>query len=158
MTTNSSQSPHRRQRAIRCTLPLVLVAALTLPVACSKKQPQQEIPPRPVKVAAAIEKDIPLYIENFGNLVSPNNVNIVSQVTGKILSVHFAEGDAVKKGDLLFSIDPREYQADLDKSKASLEACPGRPEVEKRDLRSEQAADREEADLPAGLRHLSVRR
>ncbi|MFH1039012.1 MAG: efflux RND transporter periplasmic adaptor subunit [PVC group bacterium] len=122
MTTSSYKSPDRRHRIIRQTLPLIVVAALALTAGCSKKQPQQEIPPRPVKIAAAIEQDIPLYIENFGNLVSPDDVNIVSQVTGKILSVHFREGDEVKKGDPLFTIDPREYQADLDKSKASLEA------------------------------------
>lgn len=122
MTTIIKISPHRPSRRGVLLLALILISAFLLPVGCKKKKPIQETPPRPVQVALAFEKDVPLYIENFGNLASPHDVNIVSQVTGKIESVHFAEGDEVKKGVLLFSIDPREYQATLAKSKASLEA------------------------------------
>lgn len=85
-----------------------------------KKPPKQEIPPRPVQVARAVQKDAPVYIDSFGTLTSPNNVDITSQVTGKIMEVHFKDGDEVSQNDLLFTIDPREYQADLDKAEASL--------------------------------------
>lgn len=85
-----------------------------------KKQKPHEVPPRPVQIAQVIQKDAPTYVDSFGFLTSPHDVNIVSQVTGKILDVHFEEGDEVASGDLLFTIDPREYQADLDKAKASL--------------------------------------
>ncbi len=96
--------------------------ALTLPAfsGCGKKKPAPPTPPRPVQVAKAFTKDVPVYLENFGNLVSPNDVDIVSQVAGKIAAVHFSEGDEVKEGDLLFSIDPREYQASLDRARAAL--------------------------------------
>lgn len=103
-------------------------AAFLLPLApillalfgCAKEQPAPEIPPRPVQAAAAVTRDVPIYLENFGNLVSPRSVDIVSQVTGKILEVHFEEGTEIEKGDLLFTIDPREYRAALDRARASL--------------------------------------
>jgi len=98
------------------------IPVLFLTTGCSKKQEAQEIPPRPVKVATAVAKDVPVYIDTFGTLATPNNVDIIAQVTGKIKSVHFTEGDDVKKGALLFTIDPKEYEADLEKSQAALAA------------------------------------
>jgi len=97
-----------------------LILALTFFPGCGKKPPAPPVPPRPVQVAKALTSDVPVYLENFGNLVSPHDVDIVSQVAGKISAVHFSEGDEVKEGDPLFSIDPREYQAALDRARAAL--------------------------------------
>ncbi|MDP8237334.1 MAG: efflux RND transporter periplasmic adaptor subunit [Candidatus Erginobacter occultus] len=99
---------------------LLLVLTLLAFPGCGKKPPAPPVPPRPVQVAQAFTSDVPVYLENFGNLFSPNDVDIVSQVAGKIAAVHFSEGDEVKEGDLLFSIDPREYQAALDRARAAL--------------------------------------
>ena len=74
--------------------------------------------PRPVQTAVAIQKDVPFYIEAFGNLAALVNVDIKSQVTGKILQAHFKQGQRVAEGDLLFSIDPAEYKAAVDKAQA----------------------------------------
>ncbi len=109
----------RRRSRPPVGLPLLVLTLLAFS-GCAKKKPAPEIPPRPVRVTQAFTKDVPVYLKNFGNLVSPNNVDIVSQVTGKIAAVHFSEGDEVKEGDLLFSIDPREYQAALDRARAAL--------------------------------------
>jgi len=98
------------------------IPVIFLTVACSKKQAAQEIPPRPVKVAIAFKKDVPVYIDTFGNLATPNNVDIICQITGKIKEVHFKEGDEAKVGDPLFTIDQKEYEADLAKSRAALAA------------------------------------
>ncbi len=98
-------------------LPIVLLLA-----GCSKKQETQEIPPRPVKVATAITKDVPIYIDTFGTFAAPNNVDIICQATGKIKEVYFKEGQEVKADTPLFTIDPKEYQAELSKSKAALAA------------------------------------
>jgi multidrug efflux system membrane fusion protein len=87
---------------------------------CFKNKPQQEIPARPVETALSIQKDATIYIESFGNLYSPNNVDIKSQVTGEIKEIRFKEGQEVAKGDPLFVIDPSSYQAALDKARASL--------------------------------------
>jgi multidrug efflux system membrane fusion protein len=100
---------------------LYLIVIVFLSIAgCSKKEVKHEIPPRPVETAVADQKDVPIYIDSFGSLTSINNVDIKSQVTGKILDAHFKEGDMVKKGDLLFSIDPSEFKANLDKAVAAV--------------------------------------
>jgi multidrug efflux system membrane fusion protein len=98
---------------------IVAIAALSLR-GFLKKKPHKEIPPRPVETALAIEQDAQYYIDSFGNLYPPNDVNIIAQVTGEIKEVNFVEGSEVKKEDLLFTIDPSPYQATLDKARAAL--------------------------------------
>jgi multidrug efflux system membrane fusion protein len=78
------------------------------------------MPPRPVQTTFAVQRNAPIYIDSFGNLVPPQDVNIQAQVTGEIKEVHFTDGQEVKKGDLLFIIDPSPYQAELDKAKAAV--------------------------------------
>ena len=85
-----------------------------------QKKPSAEIPPRPVETAIAFAKDSPVYLESFGNLYSPNDVDIESQVDGKIKEINFTEGSDVKKGELLVTIDPAPFQAALDKARAAL--------------------------------------
>ncbi|MFH1799347.1 MAG: efflux RND transporter periplasmic adaptor subunit [Candidatus Omnitrophota bacterium] len=80
------------------------------------------MPPRPVQTAVAFQKDVPSYIEAFGNLAALVNVDIKSQVTGKILQANFTQGQRVAAGDLLFTIDPSEYKAALDKAQATVQA------------------------------------
>ena len=112
---------HRNQICALVFLSAFIPVILLMP-GCSKKQEAPEIPPRPVKVATAITKDVPIYIDTFGNLAAPNNVDIICQVTGKIKEVYFKEGQEVKADTPLFTIDPREYQAELSKSQAALAA------------------------------------
>ncbi|MCK9604339.1 MAG: efflux RND transporter periplasmic adaptor subunit [Candidatus Omnitrophica bacterium] len=107
---------HRRNIIIICFIIAVIFIVKGL---LTKKAPK-EIPPRPVETALAIQKDVSIYIESFGNLYSPNNVDIKSQVTGAIKEVRFIEGQDVKRGDLLFIIDPASYNAALDKARAAL--------------------------------------
>jgi membrane fusion protein, multidrug efflux system len=76
------------------------------------------IPPKPVQTAVTITKDTPIYIESFGTLTPPDDVNIKAQVEGEIKEIHFTDGQDVKKGDLLFVIDPAPYQANLKKASA----------------------------------------
>lgn len=87
---------------------------------CEKKG-TVELPARPVRTAVAVQKDVPYYIESFGNLRALKSVDVKSQVTGQVVEVHFTEGTKVAKGDLLFTIDPRTYKAELDKAQAQLE-------------------------------------
>jgi multidrug efflux system membrane fusion protein len=84
------------------------------------KTPPPHMPPKPVQTAIATAKDSPVYIETFGSIVPPEDVNIKSQVEGEIKEVHFNDGQDVKKGDLLFTIDPSTYKAQLDKAKAQI--------------------------------------
>ncbi len=99
---------------------LLLVSTILLTQGCSGKKPQKEVPPRPVEAGVAIQKDVPIYIESFGNMYPPNDVNIISQVTGQIKEASFKDGDIVSRGDMLFTIDPAPYKADLDKAEAAL--------------------------------------
>ena len=75
-------------------------------------------PVRPVLVAKVISKDAPLYLDEIGTCAAYETVQVQAQVTGKILARHFQDGADVKKGDLLFTIDPAPYQAALDQAKA----------------------------------------
>lgn len=84
-----------------------------------KKTPQAP-PPRPVAVAKVITRDVPLYLDEIGTCAASESVQVQAQVSGQIIARHFQDGADVKKGDLLFSIDPRPYQAVLDQAKANL--------------------------------------
>ncbi|HEY3601271.1 MAG TPA: efflux RND transporter periplasmic adaptor subunit [Chthoniobacterales bacterium] len=77
-------------------------------------------PPRPVMVAKVITKDVPLYLEEIGTCAAYESVQVQAQVSGQIIARHFKDGQDVKEGDLLFTIDPRPYQAVLDSAKADL--------------------------------------
>ncbi len=95
--------------------PLLLFLA-----ACSQKAP--EAPPAPrVKIATVTEATIPIKIDAVGHFVAYNSAEIKAQVEGRLLTVHFQEGSIVQEGDLLFTIDPRTYEADLEKAIADLE-------------------------------------
>src|SRR5213595_4368564 len=75
-------------------------------------------PVRPVLVAKIIIKDVPLYLDEIGTCAAYETVQVQAQVSGQIIARHFQDGADVKKGDLLFTIDPRPYQAALDQAKA----------------------------------------
>ncbi len=73
-------------------------------------------PVRPVLVAKVISKDVPLYLDEIGTCAAYETVQVQAQVSG--LARHFQDGADVKKGDLLFTIDPRPYQAALEQAQA----------------------------------------
>src|SRR5262249_47338700 len=75
-------------------------------------------PARPVLVAKVISKDVPLYLDEIGTCAAYETVQVQAQVSGKILARHFQDGADVKKGDLLFTIDPAPFQAAFDQAKA----------------------------------------
>ncbi|MGE3954893.1 MAG: efflux RND transporter periplasmic adaptor subunit [Parachlamydiales bacterium] len=77
-------------------------------------------PPPPVKVAAAVSKSVPYVIRNVGYIEAWNTVNILPQVSGQIVGIHFNEGQIVRPGDPLFTIDPRIYQAELGEAEGAL--------------------------------------
>jgi membrane fusion protein, multidrug efflux system len=74
----------------------------------------------PVTVAKATQKNVPVEIQVIGNVEAYNTISVKAQVTGQLTEAHFKEGDYVKKGDLLFNIDPRPLRAALDQAKANL--------------------------------------
>jgi multidrug efflux system membrane fusion protein len=75
----------------------------------------------PVLVAKATTQDIPVEIHAVGNVQAFSFVSIRSQITGRIVQVHFNEGQEVKAGDMLFTIDPRPFEAELNQLQANLQ-------------------------------------
>ncbi len=112
------KSPNRRIQMV--IIACVAVGGFFLLKGFFQKQPAREIPPRPVETAVAFTKDAPVYLDSFGSLYSLKDVDIKSQVAGQIKEINFTEGAEVKKGDLLFTIDPAPFQAELDKARAAL--------------------------------------
>ena len=89
--------------------------------ACNKKpEANFERPPAPVTVARALARDVPVYIDAVGKTVAREVVSIQPQVSGRITQIHFTDGANVKIGDLLFTIDPRPYQAQLNQAEANV--------------------------------------
>jgi len=74
----------------------------------------------PVAVATVVTRDVPVDIEVIGNVEAYSTVAVKSRVTGPIEKVHFKEGDFVRKGAVLFSIDPAPFQAALSQAEANL--------------------------------------
>src|SRR5437667_2256190 len=73
---------------------------------------------RPASVAQVVAKDVPLYLDEIGTCAAYETVQVQAQVNGQIIERHFQDGSEVKKGDPLFTIDPRPYKAAVDQAKA----------------------------------------
>ena len=98
---------------------VVLLFATSLALfSCNKQTPLPESQPPPVTIAKPVQKEIIEWDYYTGRTAAVENVNITPRVSGYIDNVSFRAGDRVKKGDLLFVIDPRPYQAALDQAKA----------------------------------------
>jgi RND family efflux transporter MFP subunit len=106
----------------------VLIATIALPLlaACGKQQDQAQgpgagqMPPPPVTVATPLVKDIIEWDDFSGRFEAVDKVDVRARVGGYLKSTHFKEGDFVKKGDLLFTIDQRPYQAALRQAEAAV--------------------------------------
>jgi membrane fusion protein, multidrug efflux system len=85
---------------------------------CNQQPPPPASPPPPVTIAKPVLKDIVEWDEYTGRTDAVENVNITPRVSGYIDNITFRAGDLVNKGDLLFVIDPRPYQATLDQASA----------------------------------------
>lgn len=109
-------------------LPLALVG-------CGQKPDSaQQQAPKNVLVTTVKRLDVPVQINQFGRVSSPETVNVKPQVAGRITEVHFQEGQEVKKGDLLFVIDPRPFQADLQQAQGQLKSDEAQLEVNRKNL------------------------
>lgn len=109
----------RRKWVIGAIIGLVGISVLALVVRASKPKPQpQAPPPLEVEVAQVEQRDVPIQREWIGTLDGLVNAEIKAQVTGYLLRQRYVEGSFVRKGQLLFEIDPRPFQAALDQARA----------------------------------------
>jgi RND family efflux transporter MFP subunit len=98
-----------------------VLASLSLS-ACGESQQKQAAPPPPaVTVAAPIKREIVDHDEYVGRFVAVNSVETRARVSGYLDKIHFTDGQVVKEGDLLFTIDKRPFQTALDQAKANLQ-------------------------------------
>jgi RND family efflux transporter MFP subunit len=106
----------------RISIGLVAAVLLVNALGCSNGQVRAAAPPPPpvVEVAPVIQKDVPVQGEWVGTLEGYVNAQIQPQVSGYLIRQDYHEGAFVKKGQLLFEIDPRPFQAALDQAKGQL--------------------------------------
>ena len=110
----------RRPRFWQVIASVILLSS----VGCGKSEQPQARPPE-VEVVRVEQKDVPIWNEWVGTLEGLVNAQIKPQVTGYLLRQTYQEGSFVKKGQLLFEIDPRTFQAALDQTKAQLANAEG---------------------------------
>jgi membrane fusion protein (multidrug efflux system) len=99
---------------------MVLVAAFGLAGCQEEKKAVAPPPPPEVEVAEVIQKDVPVYGEWVASMDGMVNATILAQVQGYLIKQNYKEGDFVKKGSLLFEIDPRPFQAAVDDARAGM--------------------------------------
>ena len=103
----------------------VIVAAVLVVSRLRRNGTAQAAAPVDVEVAQVEQKDVPISSEWIGTLDGMVNAEIKSQVTGYILKKDYTEGSFIKKGQLLFEIDPRPFQAALDQTRGELAKANG---------------------------------
>lgn len=101
-------------------LPSVVALAAVASGCVNKAQQNFERPPAPVTVAPAVAQDVANYLDALGKIVARETVSIQPQVSGRITQIHFTDGANVRKGQLLFTIDPRPFEANLKQAQANL--------------------------------------
>src|SRR6266487_4535355 len=119
---------------------------------CHKSTPPPPRPPPPVTANQPAQREVVEWDEYPGRLEAVEMVEVRARVSGYLQSIHFTDGVEVKKGDLLFVIDPRPYQAELDRARANLNQAQTRLELAKNEweraerLLKSKAISEEEAD------------
>src|SRR5256714_9035565 len=96
--------------------------AVSLSTGFTNKAAQQGFarPPAPVTVAEALMQDVPNYIDAIGKTVAREVVSIQPQVSGRILKINFTDGANLRKGELLFTIDTRPFEANVRQAQANV--------------------------------------
>ena len=97
------------------------LAALVLLTACGDNRYVAPPPPK-VTVMTPQQKTVTLYLEATGNTAAVNSADLVARVPGFVQAINYQDGDLVKKGTLLFTIEPEPYKLKLEQAQASEEA------------------------------------
>jgi multidrug efflux system membrane fusion protein len=99
---------------------VILICVLHLFASCAKKQEPVKKPPVAVTVGTVAQKTAPVRLTAIGNVEAVSTIQVKSQIGGLLQKVHFREGQDVAKGALLFTIDPRSYEAQVKQAEANL--------------------------------------
>ena len=120
-------------------------------MACSKAEPPPPPPPE-VEVTTAIQKDVPIYVELVGSTLGSEDIEIRARVEGYLAAMSFTEGAFVKKGQVLYRIDPQPFEAALAQAQANLSTAKARLEKTDNDvarykpLAAQKAVSQQELD------------
>jgi len=118
---NVKRKSRRDYRAFGAMLPvLILVVCAGCKKSGVRAGSAANLPAPLVTVAEAKAQDVPRYLDEIGRNVAFESVNVTPQVAGRITERHFQDGENLKKGHLLFVVDPRPYRAQLDSAQANL--------------------------------------
>jgi multidrug efflux system membrane fusion protein len=128
--SNPLPLPTRRRLWVAGTtltaLTAIATAVFSLRTTTATASPSPEAPATPVSVAMVVNSDVATWDEFSGRLEAVERVDIRSRVAGTVQAVHFREGALVKKGDLLLTIDPAPYAADVERAEAQVAAAQAR--------------------------------
>ncbi|HXH09466.1 MAG TPA: efflux RND transporter periplasmic adaptor subunit [Alphaproteobacteria bacterium] len=113
---------------------LPLVGLVFLLAACQQQQAVPPPPPPQVTVSQPVVREVVEWDDFTGRLEAVEMVEVRARVSGYLQSVHFTDGELVKKGALLFVIDPRPYQAELNRAQAAFEQAVARYEQARKDF------------------------
>ena len=91
---------------------IILSFLFLLIISCKKEGPKAAMAPQ-IKVVEVLKQDVPIYKYFVGQVFGQEDVSINARVQGYLTGIHFIEGDRVKKGDLLYTIDPAEFNAQV---------------------------------------------
>ncbi len=121
MNREERLSYHLSNRSRRLISVLLIAVFAAVTAGCANQAQQNfERPPAPVTVTPAIAQDVANYLDALGKIVARETVSIQPQVSGRIMKIHFTDGANVRKGQLLFTIDPRPFEANLKQAQANL--------------------------------------
>ncbi len=101
-------------------LGLAVLGSLMFSSCSSSNAAPPAVSPPPVVAVAVEQKDVPLQVRAIGSVEAYSNVSVKTQVTGELTAVHFKEGQEVTKGQLLFTLDKRPFEATLTQAQANL--------------------------------------
>jgi len=161
MTTTTSRNKHTKL-AVAASLVLLIIGAAALANQASKstkgKVDGQALTPS-VSIAVVKTEQTTTWTSFSGHLEAIGNVDVRARVSGAVLSVHFKEGSIVREGDLLVTIDPAPYEAEVDRAEAQVAAASARAHFAEgeadraRRLWSEQAIAQKELDEKSDAFH-----
>ena len=146
----------RRLAVIQFTVILLALTLLTV-TGCEKKVQSTAQAPPDVDVAKVVQQDVPITKEWVATLTGFVNADIRAQVEGYLIRQNYPNGAFVRKGALLFQIDPRPFQAALDQAKANLEQTKGTLDQAKATL-EEAKANQQRAEAALGKTEIDVTR
>lgn len=157
--TSAGHAPAARcQSAQLVLLPALIVVTFSLTlVGCAQSKASMQLPPPDVLVGCPVQRDVPVYSEWVATLDGYTNAEIRPQVSGYLIKQNYKEGSLVSKDQVLFEIDPRPFQANLDRAQGALAAARGQVARSRADL-ARAKAQLAEAEAQLGKSVIDVDR